>query len=145
VVCIGTNELIGDSLGPRVGTMLRERGFKNVWGTLDEPIGARKVRQFVSSLPNDKETLIIGVDALNAHNHNVLGYMCVKHAPLKPASSIKQITDELPPIGKISVGMVVTHTKDNESSLEYLSSVPRKMIYTGANIIADALEAILRR
>ncbi|KAF1083809.1 hypothetical protein SPSYN_02965 [Sporotomaculum syntrophicum] len=144
VVCIGTNEIIGDSLGPLVGTMLRDRGFRNVWGTLDKPIGATKVAQYASILPKDKETLIIGVDALNAHDVNLLGYLCVKHAPIWPASSIKQIKNRLPPIGNVSVGMVVTHTRENESSLEYLNAVPKEMIYIGANKIADALEATVK-
>lgn len=143
VVCIGTNEIIGDSLGPLVGTILQKKGFKNVWGTLAEPIGATKVKQYALRLPKDNGTFVIGVDALNTHDDSDLGYLCVKHAPIKPASAIKQIKDELPLIGNIAVGMVVTHTKENESNLDYLSIVPKEMICTGANKIADALEAIL--
>jgi hypothetical protein len=39
-ICIGTDRSSGDSLGPFVGTYLNEMGYKNVYGTLDEPVHA---------------------------------------------------------------------------------------------------------
>ncbi|WP_276322275.1 DUF1256 domain-containing protein [Cohnella luojiensis] len=45
-LCIGTDRSTGDSLGPWVGTMLEEKGFTRVIGTLREPCDADKAAAF---------------------------------------------------------------------------------------------------
>lgn len=67
-VCIGTNQLIGDSFGPRVGEMLKER-FKTmskvkVLGTMQCPIHFQNAPIFMDYLKTEKSKLIVIDSAL---------------------------------------------------------------------------------
>lgn len=50
IVCIGTDRSTGDSFGPLVGTMLKQRGFANVVGTLHDPVHAVNLEEKMKSL-----------------------------------------------------------------------------------------------
>jgi len=86
-LCIGTDRSTGDSLGPWVGTLLEERGFARVIGTLREPCDANILPRLVPSLP-DKGT-IIAVDACLGRPDNIGAYL-VRQGPLIPARSMNR-------------------------------------------------------
>lgn len=50
-VCIGTNRIISDSFGPRVGKKLKQVFYKNeninVYGTMENPIHLKNVEYFL--------------------------------------------------------------------------------------------------
>ena len=53
VVCIGTDRAIGDTLGPVVGTILKNSNFKYpVYGTLDNPIHALNIYESLDTIKN---------------------------------------------------------------------------------------------
>lgn len=67
-VCIGTNQLIGDSFGPRVGEILQKR-FKRiskikVLGTMKCPIHFQNAPIFIDYLKTEKSKLIVIDSAL---------------------------------------------------------------------------------
>lgn len=67
-VCIGTNQLIGDSFGPRVGEILQKR-FKRVpkikvLGTMQCPIHFQNAPIFMDYLKIEKSKLIVIDSAL---------------------------------------------------------------------------------
>lgn len=63
VLCIGSNKLLDDCLGPMVGSMLKKYGFKGyVYGTLDAPISATNLQltlNFLKATHKDKKLLIV--------------------------------------------------------------------------------------
>ena len=57
-VCIGTNRIISDSFGPRVGKKLKQVFYKNeninVYGTMENPIHLKNVEYFLKKIENKK-------------------------------------------------------------------------------------------
>lgn len=84
-LCIGTDRSTGDSLGPWVGTMLLERGFVRVIGTLENPCDADQLPKLVPRL--EGLGTIIAIDACLGRPENVGAYL-IKNGPLIPAQSV---------------------------------------------------------
>ena len=63
VLCLGTNKLLDDSLGPMVGSMLKKMHYDGfVYGTLDAPISAINIKDaiaFLKAVHKDKKILIV--------------------------------------------------------------------------------------
>jgi putative sporulation protein YyaC len=100
-VCIGTDRSTGDSLAPLVGTYLKKRGYKNVYGTIDDPVHALNLVDVLSTLPKDKK--VIAIDACLGSLSSV-GTFSVKNGALKPGGAVKK---ELPEVGDYSIYGVV--------------------------------------
>ena len=98
--CIGTPSVLGDCLGPLVGTVLDSHIPAPVYGTLDAPIHALN---YPASLQNIKKQhqrpFIIAIDAALGSLAQS-GYILLKKGPLLPG---KGVGKELPPIGHIQI------------------------------------------
>ncbi|RKP45823.1 spore protease YyaC [Cohnella endophytica] len=130
-LCIGTDRSTGDCLGPWVGTMLEERGFANVIGTLREPCDADKLPGLLPTL--NRARTIIAVDACLGKPDNVGAYM-VREGPLIPARSVNKGFE---PVGSYSIAAVV-----NAVSLKpywTLQSTSLYRVMGMAGQIADAI------
>ena len=62
-VCIGTNRIISDSFGPRVGKKLKQVFYKNeninVYGTMENPIHLKNVEDFLKKMENKNQIILI--------------------------------------------------------------------------------------
>jgi putative sporulation protein YyaC len=99
-ICVGTDRSTGDSLGPMIGTALKEKGY-NVMGTLAEPVHAMNLGETVESLPSDK--LIVAVDACLGQLSSV-GKMFYRTGSLKPGAGVNK---KLPEVGDYTIYGVV--------------------------------------
>lgn len=84
-LCIGTDRSTGDSLGPWVGSLLLEKGFTRVVGTLEYPCDANQLPSLVPKLA--EMGTIVAIDACLGRPENVGAYL-VKNGPLIPAQSV---------------------------------------------------------
>jgi putative sporulation protein YyaC len=100
-ICIGTDRSTGDALGPLVGTRLRESGWTNVIGCLDDPCDSSNLEAKLAGLPESHIT--IAIDACLGHPSTV-GYYLVGNQPLLPAESVGRV---LPAVGRYSIAAVV--------------------------------------
>lgn len=98
IICIGTPRVIGDSVGPRVGTLLKAAGLPghvNVVGCMDEPVHRGNLHYILMKLRQD--ALLVCVDAaLNVSYPEIV----LRNGMLHPGSAI---TDELPKFGDITI------------------------------------------
>ncbi len=126
VLCIGTDRVTGDSLGPLVGTFLHAYGsdrYLSIYGTLDFPVHALNLedacRQIKKKHPRN---LIIAVDAsLGTKKH--LGYISLGQGSLKPGAGVQK---KLSSIGDIYItGIINTAIPEAQMALQNtrLSSV----------------------
>ena len=88
-VCIGSDLVLGDSLGPLVGTFLKNKGVKSyVYGTLNFPITAKEVeytRTYLRQMhPN---SIVIAIDAAIGSPDDV-GLIRVLNKGLKPGLGV---------------------------------------------------------
>ena len=104
-VCIGTDAVMGDSLGPIVGTYLKRLGYE-VYGTLDSPVHALNLKYVIPTLPKNKT--IIAIDASLGMPLEI-GKITVGKGPIHPG---KGIGKNLPPIGDYHImGIVGPYTR----------------------------------
>lgn len=106
VLCIGTDRVTGDSLGPLVGYKLSKSRLQNVkvYGTLENPVHALNLADTTKEIYNKySNPFIIAIDA-SLGNSNHLGYITLGKGPLTPGSGVKKT---LLPVGDIFITGIV--------------------------------------
>ncbi|WP_027085679.1 spore protease YyaC [Cohnella panacarvi] len=137
-VCIGTDRSTGDSLGPLVGTMLEESGFRRVIGTLREPCDADRLPQMADRFAREAEEgrTLVAIDACLGRPEGVGAYL-VSSGPLVPAQSVGRT---FPPIGAYSIAAIVNENGPKPYWTLQTTSLYR--VIGMAKDIADALTTL---
>lgn len=135
IVCIGTDAVIGDSLGPLVGSMLKGllKGKTYIFGTVESPITAKEVgyvAEFVkNAYPN---TPILAIDAALGKKEEI-GSIKITKTPIKPGLGVDK---DLAEIGTASIIGVV---EEREKGKRLLSLVRLSLVYEQAMTISSAI------
>jgi putative sporulation protein YyaC len=104
LVCIGTDKCIIDSLGPLTGTLLMKEKIKSdIYGTLEKPVHAMNIDEYIKNLRSKNYDCIIAVDACLSNKKNQ-GIIEVREGPITPGKGIGKF---LPEIGDISIVGIV--------------------------------------
>ncbi|WP_090948180.1 spore protease YyaC [Parageobacillus thermantarcticus] len=106
IVCIGTDRSTGDSLGPLVGTMLKEKHLSHfhVYGTLEEPIHAVNLEEKITAIRTiHHNALMIAIDACLGRLKSV-GAITIAKGPVRPGAGVNK---QLPPVGDFHITGVV--------------------------------------
>ncbi len=115
IVCIGSDLVLGDSLGPLVGTILSRKSLSAyVYGTLNTPVTAKEIsyiKDMISSVHGN--SLIIAVDAAVGEPDSV-GLIKVNKGGLMPGLGVNK---DLGKIGDVSIIGVVAEKDFNNYSL----------------------------
>ena len=94
ILCIGSDRITGDSLGPLIGQQLSRHRWKNIhiYGTLDTPVHALNLESVLADIKKrHPSALILAVDAsLGSQKH--IGY----HRRYRPDSSRIRSTQKSP-------------------------------------------------
>lgn len=74
-VCIGTNKIISDSFGPRVGEKLKVKLYQyptiQIFGTMENPIHFQNAKTFLEQLNLKKQEKIIIIDSALGKEKNI--------------------------------------------------------------------------
>lgn len=101
-LCIGSDRITGDSLGPLIGHQLSKYHWQNihVCGTLDYPVHALNLEETWTQLKmRHPSALIIAVDAsLGSKKH--VGFITVGTGPICPGAGVHK---SLPPVGDLFI------------------------------------------
>lgn len=140
-VCVGTDGVSGDCLGPLSGALLEKRlsGKTYVFGTLENPItalNANAAALFIKKVYSSG--VIVAVDAALGSDDEI-GHIKLVDKPLKPGLGVKKELDE---IGDISIIGVVNGRGD---SLKKLQSVRFSLVYRMATAIVGGAERYFAR
>jgi putative sporulation protein YyaC len=106
IVCIGTDRSTGDSLGPLVGTMLKEKHLSHfhVYGTLEEPIHAVNLEEKITAIRSiHDDVFMIAIDACLGRLKSV-GAITIAKGPVRPGAGVNK---QLPPVGDLHITGVV--------------------------------------
>lgn len=75
-LCIGDSDIVGDSLGPLIGSFIQRHKAKintniniEVFGTMEFPLGYRKINNIIRNIPTN--TFIIIIDSALGSEANV--------------------------------------------------------------------------
>lgn len=139
IICVGSDMILGDSLGPLVGTMLKKKEISAyIYGTLNYPITAKEVeyaKKYLKLMHPD--SVIIAIDAAVGSSDDV-GLIRVINKGLKPGLGVDK---NLGVIGDISVIGIVAGKSASNYSLFNLTRL--NLIYKMAEKIADGIEKYL--
>jgi putative sporulation protein YyaC len=130
-VCIGTDRSTGDSLAPMVGTHLVEKGYMNVYGTLDNPVHAINLVETIAALPKDKT--IIAIDAMLGKTTSVGDFQVYKGG-IKAGAGVGK---NLPQVGDYSIAGIVNVS----GFMEYfvLQNTRLSLVMNMANSITEGI------
>ena len=139
IACIGSDLVLGDSLGPLVGTMLIKKNISAyVYGTLGSPITAKEIACAKSHLkvlhPN---SFIIAIDAAVGKTDDI-GLIKVSDKGLKPGLGVDK---NLGVIGDCSIIGIVAGKSLQNYNLFNLTRL--NLIYTMAETIANGIEKFI--
>lgn len=138
-ICIGSDLVLGDSLGPLVGTMLKNRGAKSyVYGTLNLPITAKEVEYAGKYLKQmHPNSISIAIDAA-VGNADDVGLIRVTDKGLKPGLGVDK---NLGVVGDLSIIAVVAGKSLQNHNLFNLTRL--NLVYKMAEKIASGIEKYL--
>lgn len=121
VLCIGSDRVTGDCLGPLVGQMLVERGANAfVYGTLDRPVTALNLKDAILHIRKthgDKK--VLAIDSSVGRLSDV-GKIRIAFGSIAPGSADGKI---LPKVGDVSITATVTDPKKTPLSAVRLGTV----------------------
>ncbi len=135
-ICIGSDRSIADSVGPLVGTMLKEKGIPcPVYGTLEEPVHALNLNQTLKEISRTFDhVLLIAIDACIGEKDQV-GSLFFKQGPLFPG---KAIGKSFPPVGDFHFIAVVNDQKALQGE-SFLTDTRLFTVYQLAREISDLI------
>lgn len=139
LVCIGTDAVIGDSLGPLVGSFLDEKlnGKAYVYGSFLSPITAKEIEplvRFIKRVHPDRKVLAIDAAVGKAEE---VGCIKLCDRPLKPGAGVEKNLSE---IGDANViGVVAEKTAEKGR----LGLVRMSGVYRAAKIIVDGINSFV--
>lgn len=136
ILCIGSDRSVGDSLGPLVGTMLKEQQVPfRVYGTLENPVHAFNLKDTLKEINKHfKRPLVISVDA-SLGNQNQVGRIFFNKGPLIPGSALKKV---LPKVGDYHIVGIVNYL-DPMPSMQFLNDT---RLYTVMNLAKTIVKII---
>lgn len=137
IVCIGTDRVIGDSLGPLIGTILERNKFKYpVYGTLEKPIHALNIYESIENIEKTHPNgIFLVIDACVGEKTSV-GTIQIMKGPVSPG---KGSGKKLPQIGHYSLLGIVDEKCEDRNFL--FGSVRLNFIFDLAEIISSSLLA----
>ncbi len=138
-LCIGSDRITGDSLGPYIGYQLSRYCLNHtvVYGTLENPVHALNLSRTLSAIHQEHpKSLVVAIDAsLGAKKH--LGYITVGNGSICPGAGVRK---ELPAVGDIYITGIVCAS----GFLEQLSLQNTRLsfVISMADVITEAILSI---
>ena len=135
-VCIGSDAVIGDSLSPLVGSLLKEFYHSPCYcyGELSYPVTARELPLVAKSVRAlHPESVIVALDA-SVGDESEIGVIRLREGGLYPG---KGVGKEIEPIGDVSLLGVVSARGTN--AFRHLELTRLRLIYRMATVISEAV------
>jgi len=135
IVCIGTDRSTGDCLGPLTGYKLSHMHFDkiHVFGTLDSPVHAKNLPEYISKIERFENPFTIAVDACLGRTERI-GCINIKEGHLNPGSGVNKT---LPSIGNVSITGIVNVGGFME--IMVLQNTRLSLVMNMANIISSGI------
>ncbi|WP_077866764.1 spore protease YyaC [Clostridium saccharobutylicum] len=136
LVCIGSDRVIYDSLGPLVGTLLLDIGIEvPIFGPLNSPIHSENIKieieEIKEKFPNHKLVVIDGAFG----EESDVGFIVVKRGSIKPGLGVDK---NISAVGDYSIVPII----GNYEISKYISKLPIRLrnIFEIAVVIREAFK-----
>jgi putative sporulation protein YyaC len=137
-LCIGSDRSTGDSLGPIVGTILKDKNIPfPVYGTLQVPVHALNIKKVLKEIHDTyNDPFIIGIDACLGDDRKI-GTIFIVEGAFIPGKALKK---DLPSVGDCHLKAIVNYL-DPISPVQSLNST---RLYTVIKIAEIMSKIIIR-
>ena len=135
-VCLGSDLVVGDSMGPLIGTLLKQKGVNAyVYGTLGNPITAKEVNYVKEYVKNvHRKRKIVAIDAAVGSEEDI-GLIKICNKGIKPGLGVNK---KLETIGDTSIiGIVASKSVKNYN---LFNKTRLNLVYKMAEKISSAIE-----
>lgn len=115
LLCIGTDKVLGDCLGPLLGYRLKKNGYPGiVYGDLESPVHAKNLFSVIEEIKKKHpRAFIIAIDAsLGTKSH--IGYITIGVGAIYPGAGVGK---SLPKVGNLYITGIVNSLSDTQESL----------------------------
>ncbi|MFD0829297.1 spore protease YyaC [Neobacillus sp. M.A.Huq-85] len=131
-LCIGSDRSTGDSFGPLVGTMLKDRKIPfPVYGTLEEPVHALNFKKILKGIKQThNEPFIVAIDAALGEASQI-GLIVLKEGAIFPG---KALNKGLPSVGDYHLKAIVNYL-DPYNPMESLNTTRLNTVMKLADIV----------
>lgn len=131
VLCIGSNRINGDSLGPFVGTLLNGLYPEHlqIIGNLKQPIDATNLEATIQNLSLPPHTWLLAVDSIIG-KADYVHHIVVRQGNMRPGSALGK---QFPAVGDASIMGVV---------LEEGDVISNTLPYTNLHVVYEMARAI---
>lgn len=139
IVCIGSDLVIGDSLGPLVGSMLSEKEHiaNYVYGTLRSPVTAKEINYLHSFIQNTHpNSKIIAIDA-SFGDKNEIGLIKFSNKPIAPGAGVNKCLQNIGDVGIL--GIVA---EKNTFPVYSLDNIRLSLVYRMAELITTTISSL---
>lgn len=136
IICIGSDMVSGDSLGPTVGTILRDKINIScfVYGCLGRPVNACNLDEYLYFIKeNHPDASIIAVDACMGKSDKEIGKIKISYKGIVAGQAIDSERNNR--IGDIGLVGIVAKMSDN--NINELLAVPYDDVYSLAQKMAE--------
>ena len=137
IICVGSDLVVGDSLGPIVGSELIKnlQGKAFVYGTLDSPVTAKEIPVIQDEIKKlHPYSKILVIDAA-VGNKEEIGYVKIISVGIKPGLGVNK---NLPIIGDVSVIGIVSDKNDKNLNFSTRFSLVYKLL---SDIVSGIIKA----
>ncbi|MBE5921690.1 MAG: spore protease YyaC [Lachnospiraceae bacterium] len=140
ILCIGTDRVTGDSLGPLIGQKLKPHTErlqqKNIYvaGTLEHPIHAVNLsEEYHKLMCEHPDAAVVAVDA-GVGSREQIGMLSLREGAILPGIALHK---SLPAIGDFSITGIVGLS--GPDVLQQLKQTPRAFISRMADVVAECI------
>lgn len=141
VLCIGNPTINGNILAPFVGTLLEERGFNNIYGTIKKPIDRDNIKfayNYILNKYNDPYVIVIGT-SFPVDFHDDREVIILSDTPYELWTSYGNLK-----IGNVSF-KAIFDLLDDYCGIDIIREVGLGMIYKYAKVIFKSIELSLHK
>lgn len=137
LLCIGSDRITGDSLGPLIGHRLSKQCWKKiyVYGTLQNPVHALNLADTLEYVKKQHPSgLLVAIDAsLGSRKH--VGFITIGTGPLYPGAGVNK---NLTPVGDLFITGILNESGTLEHLL--LQTTRLSVVVQMAETIASGIE-----
>lgn len=141
IVCVGTDKVLFDAVGPLIGTFIKDKVDFPVFGTLSDTVNKTNVGEYVEyyRINANPNRVTIAIDAsVGEPTESTIGQISMKNKYLIPASGVGCPQGSL---GDYSVKVVTCFNTSKFTDLYKGNGIGLNSVYEYARLIADAILA----
>ena len=143
-LCVGTDLIMGDSVGPIIGTKLKkiENEYIKVFGTLSNTLNFNNARDEINKIYlNYSNPYIITIDAALS-NFNEVGDIVIDKGFIKIGKALEK---SICFYSNTNIKCVVGNNMSVKENLNQLKNIEEQEIHAMANIVSSGIQKILNK